>query len=183
MDDSIPSQYRQATYEKENGCVWLSACLLIHYVDDKLATAMIDHYAQDQESFEWLDVFHRKKRSGKHNSNLCDQLRNLKNNQYDLLKIKLCNSNESNNLTDIILKERSEGLFVAVLMDDNGNMSHAVGIDVSKQVIYDCMEEKILELNNDNLCTCCGGNATFHHIAIAGELKRKMQKVQKKRKR
>ena len=137
---------------------------------------MIEHYAQDQESFEWLDVFHRKKRSGKPNPNLCDQLRHLKNNQYDLLKIKLCNSNESNNLTDIILKERSEGLFVAVLKDDNDNMSHAVGIDVSKQVIYDCMEEKILELNNDNLCTCCGGNATFDHVAIAGELKRKRQK-------
>ena len=113
-------------------------------------------------------------------SNLFDQLRNFENNQYDLFKIKLNHSNESNNLTDIILKERSEGLFVAVLKDDNGNMSHAVGIDVSKQVIYDCMEEKILELNNDNLCTCCGVNATFDHIAIAGELKKKMQKLEKK---
>ena len=29
MEDSIPSQYRQATCDKENGCVWLSACLLV----------------------------------------------------------------------------------------------------------------------------------------------------------
>ena len=65
MDDSIPSQYRQAMYDEENGCVWLSACLLINSVDSKLAIAMIERYANDQKKLEWLDVFHRKKGQGK----------------------------------------------------------------------------------------------------------------------
>ena len=74
-------------------------------------------------------------------------------------------------MTDLILNEKKEGLCVILLQDMIGNQSHAVGIDVNKQLIYDCMEEKPLFLNVNNLSICCGSNTVFSSIAVAGELK------------
>ena len=37
---------------------------------------------------------------------------------------------------------------------------------------YDCMEDKQLHLNEDNLLICCGLSMEFHRIEIAGELKK-----------
>ena len=45
--------------------------------------------------------------------------------------------NKSDNLTDLILNEKKNGLFVAILKDETGIMSHAVGINVGTGVIYD----------------------------------------------
>ena len=75
---------------------------------------------------------------------------------------------KSRNLTDLILNEKKEGLFVAVLSDENGTRSHAVGIDVGKQFIYDCMEDNVMVLNKENVSTCCGVNSVFDQITIAG---------------
>ena len=140
IEGSIPSKFRQATYEQENGCVCLSACLLIHSVNTKIATAIIERYAHDQQQFEWLDIFNRKNRSRQQTttliiSNLFEQLCHVEENQYDLCKVKLHKYYTSPNLTDLILNEKKDGLFVALLNDENGNRSHTVGIDVGKQLI------------------------------------------------
>ena len=78
---------------------------------------------------------------------------------------------QSKTITDFILKETKKGLFVVLLQDLNRNKSHAVGIGVGKQLIYDCMDDKPLFLNLNNLSICCGSNAVFSSIAVAGELK------------
>ena len=166
MEGNIPSQYRQATYDKANGCVWLSACLLIHSVDSKFATAMIERYAHDQEYFEWLDIFNRKKGQG--------------NNQYRWFN-PICATNsvfeKRINTTSVKLSWNTvTRVKNTILSDENGIRSHAVGIDVGKQLIYDYMEENVMVLNKENLSTCCGVNGVFDQIAIAGKLKEKMQK-------
>ena len=106
-------------------------------------------------------------------ANLCEQLRIFHKFPYDLCRVKL---NHNENLTDLILNQKKEGLFVAILMDENGSRSHAVGINVGKQLIYDCMETNTMVLNQQNLSTCCGDNRVFHKIQVAGELKTKMSK-------
>ena len=42
--ESIPTQFQQKTYEKDNGCVWLSACLLVNSVDRDIADKMAQCY-------------------------------------------------------------------------------------------------------------------------------------------
>ena len=105
--------------------------------------------------FEWLDIFKRQKRNKRpstmwNTSNLHEQLRHvrhLSDIRYEVRKVSLLNEGEHLNLTDIILKEKKEGLFVAILSDSNGNRSHAVGIDAGRQVIYNCMVKNELQLN------------------------------------
>ena len=55
-NDSIPFQFRQSSYNIENGCVWLSACLLMNTVDSDISTVMIERYQQDEGKFEWMDI-------------------------------------------------------------------------------------------------------------------------------
>ena len=50
--DSIPECFQQNTYASENGCVWLSACLLMNTVDSDISTVMIERYQQDEGKFE-----------------------------------------------------------------------------------------------------------------------------------
>ena len=76
----------------------------------------------------------------------------------------------------MIIDELQEGMFVAILQDKNGGSSHAIGIDASKKLIYDCLEEKALRLNKGNLSICCGPNNEFHRIEFVGEIKMKDQK-------
>ena len=108
-----------------------------------------------------------------------DQLRHVEGNQYDLCKVRLFKDNTSNNVTELILHERNVGLFVAILSSKDGNQSHAVGIDAGNKLIYDCMEDKVLQLNETNLSICCGINKEFERIEFVGELKKKRQKKQK----
>ena len=79
----IPVQFRQSTYDCNNGCVWLSACLLINSVDSILANKMISRYENDEVMFEWLDIFKRQKRNKRpstiyNTSNLHEQLRHVR---------------------------------------------------------------------------------------------------------
>ena len=108
---------------------------------------------------------------GTKRSSLYHQLHQIPGNQHDLCRVRLLKDRQSKSITDLILHEAKEGLFVVLLKDLNRNRLHAVGIDVAKQLIYDCMENKALVLNVNNLSICCGKNAVFSSIAVAGELK------------
>ena len=50
-------------------------------------------------------------------SNLHDQLRHIKGNQYELQKLNMYKDSFSENVTELILYEKNDGLFVAVLAD------------------------------------------------------------------
>ena len=108
---------------------------------------------------------------------LFQKMQQLKGHDYDVTKITL--TNEFKNLTDVVHKQRKQGLFVVVLEDTTGVTSHAVGIDVGKKIIYDCMEDKNMLLNNDNLSICCGNDAEFVKIVYGCELKPKVKRAKK----
>ena len=153
----------------------------MHTVDTDLSKLMIKLYQNNESKFEWMDIFKKKKRNitqmKEYNEyNLYDQLRFIDGNQYQVCKVSMFKDYKSENLTDLILHEKQDGLFVAILSDKDGNRSHAVGIDAGNQLIYDCMEDKQLQLNEDNLSICCGINKEFHRIELACELQKKRQK-------
>ena len=50
-------------------------------------------------------------------SNLHDQLRHIKGNQYELQKLNMYKDSFSENVTELILHEKNDGMFVAVLAD------------------------------------------------------------------
>ena len=77
----------------------------------------------------------------------------------------------SENITELILHEKNDGLFVAVLADKEGNRSHTVSIDASEKLIHDCMEDKQLRLYEGNLSICCGPNEEFDEIEMGGKFK------------
>ena len=88
-------------------------------------------------------------------------------------------------LTDYVLNHRTAGYFICIKKDKNGGKTHAIGIDISKRVIYDSMESSILSLNNASLNRCCGQDRKFDSFVIVAELqlyKKKPYKNQKKRK-
>ena len=113
----------------------------------------------------------------KNRGSLFQQLQQLNGHDYDVAKIRL--TKDFKNLTDVVLKERKQGLFVVVLEDSGGIPSHAVGIDVGKKIIYDCMEDKNMLLNQDNLSICCGNDAEFVKIGYGCELKPKIKRAKK----
>ena len=182
-NDLIPLKFRQISYDDayHNGCVWLAACLLIHTVDTDLSHTMIKRYEESQKTFEWMDLFKKKKRK-RHNmecyteANLYDQLLYTKGNKYQLQRVRLWKDCMSKDITEMVVEELQEGMFVAILQDKNGGSSHAVGVDASKKLIYDCLEERALPLNKGNLSICCGINKEFNRIKFVGQIKMKDQK-------
>ena len=48
-NDSIPAQFRQSSYNNENGCVWLYACLLMYSVDTNISKVMIERYQNNKK--------------------------------------------------------------------------------------------------------------------------------------
>ena len=173
--ENIPTQFQQKTYEKQNGCVWLSVCLLMYLVNRDVTITIAKSYEKDQDRYKWLDLFPKNKRSDvttvvMKRSSLVQQLRHIPGNEYDVCKVRLLKDCQSKTITDLILNEKKEGLFVVILQDTNGSRSHVVGINVDKQLIYDCMEEKSFVLNVSNLSIYCGSNIVFNLIALSRQL-------------
>ena len=52
VDNCIPPQSMQASYDNTHGCVWLSACLLTHFVDTKISKIMTERHEDNEEMFE-----------------------------------------------------------------------------------------------------------------------------------
>ena len=181
-NDAIPIEFRQSSYKSDHGCVWLSACLLMNTVDRDIAQLMIKQYQEGETVYEWMDIFDRRIKSSKATStftqaNLHQQLRHIEGNQYNLCKVP----NEiGKHVTQVIVNEKTNGLFVAVISSTDGNCTHAVGIDAGSQLIYDCLEETVLPLNEEKMSICCGPDRSFHRIEYVGELQKKRQKKRKK---
>ena len=57
--NTIPRAYRQDSYVVENGCVWLSACLLIRSQDSELADHLVNTYKINSEKYKWLQLHNK----------------------------------------------------------------------------------------------------------------------------
>ena len=127
-----------------------------------------------------MDGYFLQEKKGNPQFALQEQLRIIKGNQYDLCKVQVFKDHASADVTQLIINEKTTGLFVAIISSKDGNESHAVGIDASTKSIYDCMENNVLQLNETNMSICCGPNQVFNKIEYVGELKMKRQKKRKK---
>ena len=165
--NTTPRVYRQDSYVVENGCVWLSACLLIRSQDSELAEHLVNAYKVDPEKYEWLR-FHNKGAKGA--ATLSVFFKIDKRCCLQVCKVKIPKEYE-NNVTEYILNRMKEGLVMAVLHDNHGNRSHTIGINIELRKIYDCMENCILDLNQDSLSQCCGPHCVFEKFGFTAVLK------------
>jgi uncharacterized protein Veg len=178
----IEVMFQQSTYPNENGCVWLSAAMLLNSVNSEVGMKMALCYEEDKDKkqYEWLDIYPNQVRSDNmmtiERGSLLLKLKQLRC-DYQVQKIKGRKNGQS--LCDFLLKEKKEGLFVVVLEDTVGIQQHAVGIDVGNNMIYDCMEDETLSFTQDNLSICCGRDAVFRSMKVGCELKHIVKRQKK----
>ena len=113
---------------------------------------------------------------------LKEHMLSIEGNKYRIAHVK---PTAKYQLTDYVLNVRKCGYFVGILRDKSGGRSHAISIDISKRIIYDCMEKSVLKLNMDSLNQCCGKDRKFDKFEIVAELnkyRKKMYCNNKKRK-
>jgi hypothetical protein len=153
--------FQHSYHGRENSCTWLTVSLLIHTIDKRAGEEMISMYSDDYERFEWLgftklshDIKSFKNQFG--HETLQDILQGC-NVGYQLKKVKL--KQNQNCHMDTLLNESATGLYICCLSTNFGFTSHVIGIDCSKQKIYDCEETHELPLNKENIDKCCGGNS------------------------
>ena len=72
--------------------------------------------------------------------------------------------------TTYILQKEQTGPILAMLIDKNGNSTHAIGIYLDKGLIYDCKGKCVMELSINDLSVCCGQNMVFDCFSKVGEL-------------
>ena len=106
-------------------------------VDATISKKMIEYSENNEKLYEWLDIIQKQMRIRKEMatcvlSNLYEQLRHIKGNQYRLHKVKMYMDYVSENVTEFILHEINDGLLVTQLADKQGNRSHTVGIDADE---------------------------------------------------
>ena len=178
----IELMFKQSTYLNQNGCVWLSASMLVNSVNSEVGMKMAQCYEEDKDKmqYEWLDIYPNQVRYDNmmtiERGSLFQRMQQLRCG-YQVQKIKGRNNRQS--LCDFLLKEKKEGLFVVVLEDTDGIQHHAVGIDMGNKLIYDCMEDEALSFTKDNLSICCGRDAVFRSMKVGCELKQIVKREKK----
>ena len=103
---------------------------------------------------------------------LYDMVKYMDGCPYSVCRVKPPQSPDRLDLTHYILEVKKAGLLVVQLKATCGSSSHAVGINLEKQMIYDCQESNALPLSVNNLSHCCGPNLTFLKFESAAEIAR-----------
>ena len=165
--NTVLRAYRQDSYVVENGCVWLSAYLLIRSQDSKLTDHLVNAYKINPEKYEWLRLHNT---CAKGAATLSVLFTIDKGCYLQVCKVKLPKEYE-NNTTKYIFNGTNEGLAITVLYDNHGNRSHTIGINVELRKIYDCMEICMMDINTDRLSQYCGLNCVFGKFGFTAILK------------
>ena len=168
--EEIPIEYQQEHNTVKNSCVWLAACLVIRSYDEDLATILLENYRKDQPKYEWLPFFNNNP-AGTVNT-LYNYFKWTKECYLAVTRVRVPQEYKTLSMTNYILNVKKEGFIVALLTDASGNASHTVGINLQKQLIYDCEEEFVMKLSKDNLSVSCGPGMIFAHFNLAAELRR-----------
>ena len=160
---SLPEKFQQQTYKEkydaENQCAWLCIAALIDDIDPDAAHRMImlmDDPTRIME-FDWMYLVSSKKEKFSDDlkaTNIVNE--KLKNGiGYTLASIKghkLC----QDGYKKFIVDENTKGQYVVGLKSRTNIRTHCVAIDCDKKLIYDCMENHIIHLNQGNLDHCVG---------------------------
>ena len=71
------------------------------------------------------------------------------------------------------MEKQKNSILVYVLQDILGQQTHAVGINLTLSLIYDCIEECAIDLNKHKLLRWCGDGRIFKEFRLVTELKPK----------
>ena len=72
-------------------------------------------------------------------------MRLIKGNLYDICRIRICKDFKRKKLTDSILNEKNNCIFITILEDKNGSISHGVGVNIGIRLI-------MIVWNRNHLC-------------------------------
>ena len=114
-----------------------------------LADRMIQEYIRCPGNYEFIRIFPS---SRSVENSLYEYIKSIQGCEYRIVHVK---PTANVSLTDYVLNHRTAGYFIGIMKDKNGGKTHAIGIDISKRVIYDSMGKSILELNNEALNRFC----------------------------
>lgn len=169
----VEKRYLQETYRKkfgcENNCVWLAAAMVIKTEHEYEAERMIEEINKNPSEYEYLNLFNRRGYP-----NLAKKLIEMKS-LYIVQKVKGCNRDNS---FSFLTNNVKNGIYIGVLKCDGvgGERTHAVGLDLKNQRIFDSMEQRDMPFAIEYLHHCCGPNRKFHRFDLVCQLKLKYKK-------
>jgi len=157
----IEERFQQATYDTKNSCVWLAASSLISDIDKETGEKMHQLFLSNPLKFERLP-FQKlgknedriEKVAGTITQDTLHQLLRM-NTPYQLQNVKKDTSEENLNF---LLREDNKGMFVCLLEDFNGNYDHCVAVNCSKRLVFDCMNDYVMNLTENGLAYCVGND-------------------------
>ena len=155
----LKKNHKQYSNNKHRySCVWMSTCLVLDSCNlyKHLAQELYDHC--ESQGITRLNHF-----NDKNNTTLSKVVNRI---GCQLCKVK-------NNLRTIEGLKSNPGLYICVLSTTPSGMTeHCVGINTLNipPIILDSCEANQLELNENNLDTCCGGYESFGYFHVVGKL-------------
>ena len=156
----IDPKFHQTQFQHGSNCVWLSTCMLINTIDEKVSNYMVNQLVESKTNpnspnigkFEWMLFSGVPDSQCESTVTLQSMLQQDDNIPYQLKRMKM----NPDTFIDFIFKENTYGIYVCQLITRTGEDTHVIGIDTTNNKIYDCLERYVLDLTMDNLDHCCG---------------------------
>lgn len=169
VNDMFLQKTYHTKFECENSCVWLAAAMVINTENSYEAERMIEEINKYPKKYDYLDLFNKRD-----NPSLARKLQEI-NSHYRVHKVK---GWDRENSLAYFMDTVKAGLYVVVLkcQGQGGERTHAVGLNMVKRRIYDCMENRDMPFTIEYLNRCCGPNREFHRFELCCELKTKFNK-------
>ena len=124
---------------------------------------MIELMAEDPKRFEWLHLMTLPKEDDMASLGNCSQetLHELlkKYTNYNLCKMKKKMMDETGNnrcCIEYLLRPQTEGMYVCLLDDKNGDTLHTITVDCNNNWIFDCLNDYVMKLDKEALEFCVG---------------------------
>ena len=183
----IPKKFQQSSYDQtESNCVILTGAMLISLFDIDEADSLLDMFKKNQIKYEWIEPVKYPNSIAREHAQQYgkDTLQQIlqKYTSYQLKKVQRNKTQQC--FLYQILNEMTHGKYMVKLKLEDNTQQHVIGIDCDKQLIYDCMEEYALPLNNQNINNCGGKQyAKVYQIKDCWELIPHLTKKNKKTKK
>ena len=143
-------------------CQWMAAAMLIDLENEHESRKMIKYMEVDPSRVTWKFMY-----TGEESlSNILPKVTS-----YRVMRVKSKSQPKKQ-----FLMNCHRGKFVVVLLDNNYNERHVVGIDCDSdpRMIWDCAERQALTLTLENLNRCTGEGTICIGIKVAGQIAKKL---------
>ena len=176
----IEERFKQVNCSTDNNCVWLGVASMLNYHDGVSGDKMLAPMKKDPEKFDWLYLRKSSRRKDcvvQHDKKNAEFLHVLirQYSDYNLVSIdRNRNSIDGNCFMEYLLRDDTQGMYVALLQDFNGSMLHCISINCSRKLIFDCMNDYVMKLTLKSLHYCVGiFGGGLDRIGVCYEIKPK----------